>query len=175
MCETTLSLILQIIMQTTLIYLISFASAVAALLLWKLWRLLDAPSRRIIFSFLRKKILYTLVYQRRRGSGDINVASFINLILFITGNIVACTIRLSDRNELAKRCATLFMINAIPLYLGGRTSFLVDRILRLSLSEFHLFHRWVGRMCVIQGLVHGVINATASSSSVKETLVAMPT
>jgi hypothetical protein len=159
-------------MQPVLVYLISFASAVGGLTLWKLYHLVDASTRRIIFSFLRKRFIYTLVLRRRRSTSDVNVLVVLNILLVVAANVTACTVRVGSSAQLAKRCGTLFMVNVLPLYLGGRTSFLADRILRLPLTEYHLFHRWIGRICVLQGLVHGIINAsTSSSSSIADTLV----
>ena len=158
-------------MQIPLIYLISLASTLGVLCVWKAFRLVDPPTRRLIFSFLRKKLLYPLVLQRQKATSNINVFAFLRIILVVAANITACTLKISDRTELAKRCGTLFMINVVPLYLGGRTSLLVDRVLRLPLSEYSLIHRWIGRICVVQGLVHGVINASLSSPSIIEALV----
>jgi hypothetical protein len=152
-------------MQVVSIYLLSFVSAAAALALWKAVQLVNAPTRRIIIGFVRRKLFYTLVLRRRSSTSEISVFAFINISLLAAANIVACTLGLTNRAALAKRCGTLFLINAVPLFLGGRTSLLVDQIFRLPLSDYHLFHRWIGRICILEGLIHGVINATRLSAS----------
>ena len=153
------------------IYLISFLSAIGCVTLFKLSQLIDPPTRRSLLSFLRKKLIYTLVLQRRTGTSGVNILAFLSILLFLTGNIVVCTYRVDNQNELAKRCGLLFLVNAIPLYLGGRTNLLMDQIFRVPLSDYYLFHRWVGRICVIEGLIHGLVSVRASKPSVLESIV----
>ncbi|KAF2680662.1 hypothetical protein K458DRAFT_445146 [Lentithecium fluviatile CBS 122367] len=153
------------------IYLICLVSVLGAFILYSIWRLIDSTTRRFIFSFLRKNLLYTMVVRRRTGSSDMTVYGLLSIVLLIASNITACSLWIADRADLAKRCGTLFMINVVPLYLGGRTNFFVDRVLQLPLDQYSFLHRWMGRICVIQGLVHGIMNAATSSSSITENLL----
>ncbi|KAF2752594.1 hypothetical protein EJ05DRAFT_295178 [Pseudovirgaria hyperparasitica] len=57
---------------------------------------------------------------------------------------------------------TYSLVNLIPLYLGGRTSFIVDRILKFDLGIYHLFHKWTGRGFVGLGFVHGIYQLSQS-------------
>lgn len=158
-------------MQLLAIYTISFVSAVVVLFVCNAWRLIDRPTRKAIVLFIRKRLLYALLVRRLRTSSDISLFAGLNLLLFGAANVTACTLWVQSRAEIAKRCGRLFIINVVPLYLGGRTSFVADRVFRLQLNEYFLLHRWMGRICVIQGLVHGVLNATTSPSSILETVV----
>ena len=158
-------------MQIITIFLISLGATFGAFTLWKLSQLIDAPTRKLIFSFLHKRLNYTLVVKRQKGSSDVSVLAAILIILYVTANIVVCTFRISGRAELAKRCGSLFVINMVPLYLGGRTSLIGDKVLHLNLSQYGLLHRWVGRVCVIQGLIHSFINFSVVPSSTWEILV----
>jgi hypothetical protein len=152
-------------MQINIIYTIALASSFGLLILWKLLSLVEISTRQLILSYLRKRFLYTLVYHRRAGTDDINVASTINIIVLIAANITACIYRLPDRAELAKRCGALFLLNATPLLLGGRMSLLIDKTMILKPNQQSLLHRWMGRVCVLQGLIHGGISAASSSST----------
>jgi hypothetical protein len=147
--------------QTNVIYAVALASASLALLFWRALCFIDAPTRRALFSFLRKVFLYRSAYRRRAGSDGVTVVSSVNVLIFIAANITACTFGLTDRAELAKRCGNLSVINLIPLLLGGRTSLLVDRILQIQPYHSSFMHRWMGRICVVQGLVHGVLKAVS--------------
>jgi hypothetical protein len=109
-----------------LIYLISLASAAGALLLWRVYRLLDARTRTKVLLFIRKQLLYQLVYRRRNGSDDVSVLSLFNICLLVGANITACALKIQDRGELARRCGRLFLVNMIPLFLGGKRSLLAD-------------------------------------------------
>ncbi|KAL5401100.1 hypothetical protein PMIN04_013131 [Paraphaeosphaeria minitans] len=153
------------------IYALSFASAVIVLFIWTIWRLIDRSTRTAIVLFIRKRLLYALVMRRLRTSSDISVLAGLNLLLFGAANVTACTLWVPNPAEIAKRCGTLFIINVIPLYLGGRTNYIADRIFRLQLNEYALLHRWIGRICVVQGLVHGFLNAATSRASIVETIL----
>jgi hypothetical protein len=161
------------IMKITLIYLISLASAFAALLSWKIYRLVDIHTRRRIVLYARKKLLYTLVYRRTTSSDNVNVLSLCNICLLIAANITACALKINNRAELAKRCGNLFIVNMVPLFLGGQRSILTDKILRLQSSEQSLLHRWMGRVCVTQGLFHGILNAMSSSATTPQIIVSI--
>ncbi|KAF2257699.1 hypothetical protein CC78DRAFT_622409 [Lojkania enalia] len=153
------------------IFFLSLASVAASLGLWKLGQRLDASTRRKVTAFFRKRLIYTTIFRRLKGSYEINVLTLSSVMLAITVNILGCTLKVSDRHDIAKRCATLFLINAVPLYLGGRTNIFVDRILRLSLSKYALIHHWLGRICVVQGFVHGIIKISSTSISTTEILL----
>ncbi|KAF2028956.1 hypothetical protein EK21DRAFT_90173 [Setomelanomma holmii] len=56
----------------------------------------------------------------------------------------------------------------IPLFFGGRRGLMNDRILRIQTSEQALVHRWMGRICVIQGIVHGIISISDHSPSIPQ-------
>ncbi len=150
-------------MQIILIYAVALGGVITLLLLWRVFLLAGDETRGAVFSFLRKKISYTLIYRRRASSDNISIPSLLNILLFLAANITVCTFKIHDRTELAQRCGALSLINIVPLFLGGQTSFLADLILRLPLGQRSVIHRWLGRICVLQGLVHGVLNATKRS------------
>jgi hypothetical protein len=158
-------------MIVSLIYLVSLASAAGALLLWRCYRLLNARTRTIILLFIRKQLLYRLIYRRRNSSDDVNVLSLFNICLLVAANITACALKIRDRGELARRCGRLFLVNMVPLFLGGRRSLLADQILRIHSSEQSLLHRWMGRVCVLQGLVHATISTLAASPTAPQITV----
>jgi hypothetical protein len=149
-------------MDTPLIYLTSLAAAFGILLLWKVYRIVPIRIRRASMLYARKKLFYTMIYRRRSSSDNINVLSLCNICLLVAGNITACALKISDRKELAKRCGSLFLVNLVPLMLGGQRSILTNYISHLHSSEQSLLHRWMGRVCVVQGLIHAVINAMSS-------------
>ena len=56
--------------------------------------------------------------------------------------------------ELRGRSGHLAMVNMLPLViLAGRNNPLIN-LLRVSFDTYNLFHRWLGRLVVIQALVH---------------------
>ncbi len=58
--------------------------------------------------------------------------------------------------ELRGRSGTLAAVNMIPLIIfAGRNNPLI-RILRISFDTFNLLHRWVGRIVVIESVIHTI-------------------
>jgi hypothetical protein len=163
----------RVIMNINVIYLASLAAAFGLLLSWKVYRLIDIATQRTIIQYARKRLLYTLIYRRRASSDDINALSLFNICFLLAANVTACGLKINKRTELAKRCGSLFLVNIIPLLLGGQRSFLTDRLLPVQSSEQSLLHRWMGRICVVQGLVHSVVNATSSSPATLQILVSV--
>jgi hypothetical protein len=100
-------------MIVSLIYLVSLASAAGALLLWRCYRLLNACTRTKVLLFIRKQLLYRLIYRRRNSSDNVNVLSLFNICLLIAANITACALKFRDRGELARRCGRLFLVNMV--------------------------------------------------------------
>ena len=118
-------------MEVTTIYLVTAASLIAGLILWNVYRLVGSSARRSAQSWLRKLFVYTLVYRRRKGTDSINFISLCYIVIYIGANVSLCVVGISNRSTLAKRCGTLFLANLIPLFLGGRLSFLTDTLTRV--------------------------------------------
>lgn len=57
------------------------------------------------------------------------------------------------RANLQSRAATLAAVNTVPLFLGGHTNILADR-LGVPLSTYYVFHHFLGRVVIIEGLLH---------------------
>jgi hypothetical protein len=89
------------------------------------------------------------------------------------GNIAGSIVAIRNRTELSIRLARLFAINLTVLFVGGRSSFVIDRVLRWPMAEYYLFHRWVGRISLIEALVHGVLQSVGSRSSLTKMNVAV--
>jgi hypothetical protein len=155
----------------SLIYIISIASAVGILLFWRGYRLVDSNVRRSILLYARKRLLYTVIFRRRASSNNINLLSLFSICLTLAANIVACALKVGSRKELAKRCGDLFLVNLVPLMLGGQRSILSNHMFRLQSSEQSLLHCWMGRICVLQGLAHSVINVLSASPTTLQIIV----
>jgi hypothetical protein len=160
-------------MEITLIYIVSLASAACAVLFWGCYRRVDIRTRVRILLYIRKGLLYTLAYRRRLSSDDVTVFSLLKISSLVAANITACVLKLQDSNELGKRCGSLFLANMIPLFFGGRRGFMNDQILRTQTSEQALVHRWMGRICVTQGIIHGIISIGHHSPSIPHIIVSL--
>lgn len=144
-------------MRVDVTYAISLGVLFGACLLFQIFRILRSQARQALQPLVRKWLLYTTVFKRQSGSSDCNILSAIILICFIGGNIYGAVWGISSEAELSRRLGNLCLINLMPLFLGGRTSYIVDQVLRVDLSNYLLMHRWVGRICLVHGLSHGVL------------------
>ncbi|KAI9674060.1 MAG: hypothetical protein M1822_009576 [Bathelium mastoideum] len=144
-------------MKTVLIYLITIGSSGAVVAMWRLSRTLGGLTGRLLIPFLFKQLVYTLVVKRQNGTSNVSRLSALSTLIYIIGNTVASFIGITDQAQLAERLTSLFSINLVPLYLGGRTSFIMDRILGIPLTQVGLSHRWIGRVCAAQGITHALL------------------
>lgn len=96
---------------------------------------------------------------RQRGTTGVTLLPATLLALYVSSNLILAAIGIPDRIALAKRCGEMSIISLLPLFLGGRTSFLVDSLLSLRLDQYELAHRWIGRMCIVLGVIHSSIHA----------------
>lgn len=83
------------------------------------------------------------------------------LILYVLSNWIYCTLLPYGQQEAAKtiaefrgRTGVLAVVNMIPLVLlAGRNNPLI-RTLKISFDTFNLFHRWIGRIVVLESVAH---------------------
>jgi hypothetical protein len=95
-----------------------------------------------------------VVIPRKWWWSSVTVLQFLLFFAYLTVN--GLFMGLHSRNDyavVARRCAMLSSINMMPLFLAGRPSFLVT-FLHLPLHVHHLVHHWIGRVSIIQALLH---------------------
>ena len=155
-------------MHSTIIYTISYAAAGGTLLLWGLTRLLTLQARDRLSSITSKWILYTLVVQRVNGSSDVNIMRVLLFCLFVAGNVIASSFALRNSNELATRLAKLYIVNVVFLFTEGWTSLLVNKVLELLIVEYSFWYCWVGRVTVLEAVLHALLQITKRPHAVKK-------
>lgn len=88
-------------------------------------------------------------------------AHFILLMLYLIGNLIFCVVldynlhtRMETIAQLRGRTGILATVNMVPLVLlAGRNNPLIT-MMKISFDTFNLFHRWIGRMVVLESIVH---------------------
>jgi len=148
-------------MDIILIALISLASFLGLLFIAQLSRWIFKFSRRVI-SPIYKWVAYTLVWRRPNGSSNVTVCTFISLRALAGLNTFALLFRASTARDISNRAASLFLINLIPVTLGDGSSILTERLFGLYYRQLSAFHRWLWRICFVNGLVHAVSQLRAS-------------
>ncbi|KAI9847423.1 MAG: hypothetical protein M1838_000918 [Thelocarpon superellum] len=125
-----------------------------------------------IWPRLKEHLLYAPLWKKRHNremqlSSAINMGTLpsrlhtILLLLYIFSN-VAYTLILDYRGqtksaliaEVRGRAGVLAVVNMIPLFiLAGRNNPLI-KMLRVSFDTYNLLHRWMGRIVVLEAIVH---------------------
>ncbi|OJI96940.1 hypothetical protein ASPVEDRAFT_78687 [Aspergillus versicolor CBS 583.65] len=132
------------------------------------WSIEDSP----LWARLKKHVLYSPLGSKRHNrelqlSSALNVGTLptrfqtVLIVLYAASQIAYCTILNYDENvkaalvaELRGRSGTLAVLNMVPLFiLAGRNNPLIP-LLRISFDTYNLLHRWLGRIVVIESIVH---------------------
>ncbi len=158
-------------MQTTHIYALSYGAALAVLLCWRLYQSLASRVRERVLLLASKWLVYSLILPRWNGSTNVTVVAAIAITMLFAGNIVGSVLVVHTQNELSIRVARLCVTNLITLYFGGGSSFILDKIFRLPRSDASILHRWVGRLTLIEGCVHGVLGLLQPKSVLEPTAI----
>jgi hypothetical protein len=163
-------------MQPIFVYAISYVSFVALLLGWRLSQRLGTQVRKRAWSLFLKWMIYTVTTRRWSSSTDMSILAFFVILILYLSNIVGSILAVQDRTQFSLRLARLCMTNLVALYLGVRGNVIIDRAFRLSYSEYHLLHRWIGRLTVVEGLIHGILRFTQYkfSTNPKDLAVSVP-
>lgn len=119
-----------------------------------------------VVAYVVRWLLYSTVPLTRGITGFEGLCIF----LIVGGNAAALSVSIHDRLELDKRAANLAAINATLLFLGGRTNPWAN-LFGISLSRYYLFHRWIGQVVILEGLLHSVLSIIRSQSLARTALV----
>lgn len=125
-----------------------------------------------IWPWLKKHVVYAPLFRKRHNrefqlSSATNYGTlparihFLLLALYATSNAVYCLLldwKTPERGalyaELRGRSGVLATVNLIPLVVLASRNNIAIPILRVSFDTFNLFHRWIGRIVVVEATVH---------------------
>ncbi|KAH8907833.1 putative FAD binding protein [Coniochaeta sp. PMI_546] len=132
---------------------------------WKQWSWMP---------FVKKHLIYAPLWKKRhtkelRLSSALNVGTlpsrFQSLVLgiYVASNIIYMfVLNWSNQNkyafcaELRGRSGTLALVNMVPLIILAMRNNLLIGLLKISFDTMNLLHRWIGRMVVIETVIHMV-------------------
>jgi hypothetical protein len=137
------------------------------------FRLVGTSVCRSVVSWFRKHLVQAQIYRRRNSTDSLNLLSLGYICIYIGANITLCIVGIKNREALAKRCGMLCLINLIPLSVGGRLSFLAHILTRARPWNLSLAHRWMGRVCLLEGAIHGILSMLVERATVKHILVGL--
>ena len=151
-------------MEITVVYVLTLGAIFGALVLYQTLKIINRQVQNLCIPFILKHISYPLVLVRRRGTSNMSRLHLIYLTIYITANVLCSAIGVSNWASFGERVGHLAMVNIIPLCVGGRTN-LIANLFHLPLSEYGLMHRWIGRVCVMEGITYGVVTLTQPHTS----------
>lgn len=147
------------------IYSASLGAMCALLIGWNIAAATVALQHR--FQSILHAHLMQNIAKRVRGSGDYTVSVVLQIVILITANAVLSTIFVSNLDDLGVRLGIIALVNVMPLFLGGRTSLIADKVFGVSLPWYNMIHNWIGRICMMQALVHGLLRLSGMSGSAR--------
>lgn len=75
------------------------------------------------------------------------------ILAFLGGNVFFMVVKVKDLPGLVRRSGLISTINLIPLSLGGHMNIIASRC-GISLTTYTRTHRWLGRIAIVEGLIH---------------------
>ncbi|KAL4874209.1 ferric reductase like transmembrane component-domain-containing protein [Aspergillus karnatakaensis] len=127
-----------------------------------------------LWANIKKHLLYAPLGKKRHNreiqlSSALNVGTLpsrfqtILVTAYVASQIAYCALLDYDENvkaalvaELRGRSGTLAVLNMVPLFiLAGRNNPLIP-LLRISFDTYNLIHRWLGRIVVVESVVHTI-------------------
>jgi hypothetical protein len=133
-------------------YAIAFAGVTACLLSYRVGSIASEFLVSRFKALALRTIAYPLLIRRRYWTSVTRLqAATIGSYYIINGFCMGLGIK--NTTDLIARSGTMASINLIPLFLGGRTSMLAN-FLGISLHTYYLAHHWIGRLVIIQSLLH---------------------
>lgn len=101
-------------------------------------------------------LLYPQIHRYIRASwSDLAI-----LLIFIVANTIATAINVRNVAGFVKRIGLISVVNIVPQFLGGRLNIVLNQC-GIGLKAYTRMHRWLGRVAIVQGLIH-VIAALAN-------------
>ncbi|CAK7237495.1 hypothetical protein SBRCBS47491_009996, partial [Sporothrix bragantina] len=89
------------------------------------------------------------------------------LFVFLLANVLVLAIGNRDAADFVRRSASLSLANLVPLFLGSQMNS-VANVLGLRLRAYSRMHRWLGRVAVVEGLVHMIAAVVLHKPDVRQ-------
>ncbi|CAK7202011.1 hypothetical protein SEUCBS139899_004729 [Sporothrix eucalyptigena] len=152
-------------MDVGLWYAVVFASLLAGAVV--VCFLIFTTSRIATTFALKKHVTYANLPVVLQGSDRAAWIDYAVLFLFLLANVLVLAIRNGGAAGFVRRSASLALANLVPLFLGGRINSVAD-VFGLRLRTFRRLHRWLGRVAVVEGLVHAIAAVALRKPDVRQ-------
>ncbi|KAH6871699.1 hypothetical protein B0T10DRAFT_533442 [Thelonectria olida] len=147
-------------MESTLWYLIALSGFfLVSFCLWTLKFFVPNVTRLYI-----RYLKYPLIIRRRRYWDSVTYAEFWLLMALLVTNILLIVTPSGkvDWKQVVRRSAFASGVNMVPLCLGGRMGHIVQTF-NIHRSSYKFFHHWLGRIAILEAMVHAIISIRTQS------------
>jgi hypothetical protein len=145
-------------------YAVSIAAVTGIIFMRRVGGMISSPLiTRLQFVF-NKQIAYPLIKRWYLPRMTRLQATFLGSYFIINGFCMGLGIRTGDHfsHDLMVRSGTMAAANLVPLFLGGRTNTLAN-FMGISLHTYYLAHHWIGRVVVVQSIIHVAFSIAAGT------------
>jgi hypothetical protein len=108
-----------------------------------------------VLFYLSKYVTHPLIIQRRYWTSITGIQAVV-LLTYMALNGICMGVGVQNTKDLMLRSGMMASVNMMPLFLGSRTSFLINGI-GIPLHTYYLMHHWIGRIAILQGLLHAIL------------------
>lgn len=108
--------------------------------------------RSVIPVLLARHAQYPLLLPRRHWMSITRLESLILALYFAANGAIL----FFGKVNIGSTTAMLAVINAIPLFLGGRTNPVAD-FAGIPLSTYYISHHFIGRVVIAEAILHGAL------------------
>lgn len=126
-----------------------------------------AVSRIATTTYALQYLAYANVPEVLQGSDRATWLDYAMLSLFLLANVLVLAIRNGDAAGFVRRSASLALANLVPLFLGGQINSVANAV-GLRLRAYSRLHRWLGRVAVVEGLIHMIAAVTLHKPDVRQ-------
>jgi hypothetical protein len=118
-----------------------------------------------LFSLRIRHWCYNLVIgQRQAGTSFVTPVRLASIGIILAGNVFSLCFQLTSSQDLPLRALQLFLCNFLLLLFGAGNSVILNRAGGLGRELHEFLHRWVGRICLMEGLLYLINRLIASKS-----------
>jgi hypothetical protein len=155
-------------MDITQWYAVALGGVVALSIIASLFLTIFKCTRTDVKLCFLKHVYYPQIHKCLRGSEKTTRLDVVVIVAFLVGNVLCTTIRVKDVPGLTRRSGLMSTIILMPLSLGGHMNLIANHC-GIRLGSYARMHRWLGRVAIVQGLVH-----TAAAVSLQKPDLRMP-
>lgn len=151
-------------MEPIIIYAVCIVVALSLLTVLRVVKIIRTFIQRFYVFMIKKRLCYPLLFKRPNGTTDVSRLDGLVLIVYTASSAIFMSLQSHNWADVSRKASYLAVVNLALLFFGGRTSLIVDRVLSISRARYELMHRWIGRICVVQGVLHGILNLFSNQS-----------